>query len=425
MSDQHQQHSTANATQDERFDIVIAGGGFVGMTIACGLARTAPGIFRIAVIERMPPEVSRAGAFDGRAVALIAAAKTMLDTLGVWQRIGGEAQAVTAIDITDTRLETLPREPLLHFDTLTQGNDPAAFIVENNVLRRALMEAVDEHSDISVFAPETVTGVTLSEAGARVALGGGRTLAARLVIAADGRRSAVAKMAGFKTLEWDSGQAGLVATIAHKNPHGGRAVQHFLPAGPFAVLPMTDNRSSLVWTERMQEARRIMSLDESAQLAEIEMRMGEGLGRLSLAGKLFSYPLAMTLVRDFVKPRMALAGDAAHGLHWIAGQGLNHGLKDAAVLIEVLVEAARLGMDAGDMVALERYLRWRRFDSTSSAVSAAVLNKLFSGGGNALRLLRQCGLGLVEWVNPLKALFVEEAAGATGELPKLMKGELI
>jgi 2-octaprenyl-6-methoxyphenol hydroxylase len=146
---------------------------------------------------------------------------------------------------------------------------------------------------------------------------------------------------------------------------------------------------------------------------------------LSLAGKLFSYPLAMTVVRDFVKPRMALAGDAAHGLHWIAGQGLNHGLKDAAVLIEVLVEAARLGMDVGDMVPLERYLRWRRFDSTSSAVSAAVLNKLFSGGGDALRLLRQCGLGLVERVSPLKALFVEEAAGTTGELPKLMKGELI
>jgi 2-octaprenyl-6-methoxyphenol hydroxylase len=425
MSDQHQPHDTASATVNKRFDIVIAGGGFVGMAVAVGLAHSVKGMFRIAVIERMPRPVAHAGAFDGRAVALIAVAKTMLDTLGVWQRIGGEAQAVTAIDITDTRLETVTREPLLHFDSVMHGDNPAAFIVENNVLRRALMETVDEHSDITVFAPETVVGVTLSEAGARVALGGGQTLAARLVIAADGRRSSVAKMAGFKTLEWDAGQTGLVATIAHEKPHEGRAVQHFLPSGPFAVLPMPGNRSSLVWTESNGEARRIMALDESTQLAEIEKRMGGGLGRLSLVSKLLSYPLAMTLVRDFVKPRMALAGDAAHGLLWIAGQGLYHGLKDAAVLVEVLVEAARLGMDVGDMVVLERYLRWRRFDSTSSAVSAAVLNKLFSGGGDALRMLRQCGLGLVERIDPLKALFVEEAAGATGELPKLMKGELI
>ncbi|MEJ2118584.1 MAG: FAD-dependent monooxygenase, partial [Alphaproteobacteria bacterium] len=330
MSDQ-QQHIVSGATQDERFDIVIAGGGFVGLTIARGLACSAPGMFRIAVIERMPPEVARAGAFDGRAVALIAAAKNMLETLDVWPRIAGEAQSVTGIDITDSRLESAKREPLVHFNTLLGGDDPAAFIVENNVLRRALMEAVSEHSDISVFAPDTVAGVTLSEGGARVTLGGGQTLSARLVIAADGRRSAVAKMTGFKTLEWDAGQAGLVTTIAHEKPHEGRAVQHFLPAGPFAVLPMTGNRSSLVWTERLDEARRIMALDESAQLAEIEMRMGDDLGRLSLAGKLFCYPLAMTLVRDFVRPRMALAGDAAHGLHWIAGQGLNHGLKDAAV----------------------------------------------------------------------------------------------
>lgn len=410
---------------NERFDIIIAGGGFVGLTLACGLARSAPGAFRVAVIEKMPVETARAGAFDGRTVALIAAAKRMLDTLGVWGRMAAEAQAVTSIDITDTRLEIPVRTPLLHFDTLLTGDDPAAFIVENNVLRRALLDAVAELPGVSVFAPESVAAVDLSEAAACVTLGSGRRLTANLIIAADGRRSAVARMAGFKTLEWDAGQAGLVATIAHEKPHNGRAVQHFLPAGPFAMLPMTGNRSSLVWTERMDDARRMMALPEAEVLAEIDARVGGGLGRLSLAGKLFCYPLTMTLVRDFVKPRMALAGDAAHGLHWIAGQGLNHGLKDAAALVEVLVEGARLGMDAGDFTVLERYERWRRFDATASAAAAAVLNVLFSNDNTPLRMLRQLGLGLVERAAPLKSLFVDEAAGITGEVPKLMKGELV
>jgi 2-octaprenyl-6-methoxyphenol hydroxylase len=201
-------------------------------------------------------------------------------------------------------------------------------------------------------------------------------------------------------------------------------VQHFLPAGPFAILPMTGNRCSLVWTERAEEARRIMALGEADALTEIEKRMGGRLGALSLAGKLACYKLTMTLARGFVKPRMALAGDAAHGLHWIAGQGLNHGLKDAAALTEVLVDAARLGLEPGDLTILQRYERWRRFDSASSAMTATALNRLFANDIMPLRMARQFGLGVVDRLPGLKRLFMDEAAGLTGELPKLLKGEV-
>jgi 2-octaprenyl-6-methoxyphenol hydroxylase len=408
----------------QRYDLIIGGGSFVGLALACGLAKSAPGGFRIAVVERMPIAEARSGAFDGRSVALTAAARQMLEALGVWPDISADAQPVTTMDITDSELDFPIRSVLLNFGVQESGDEPSAFIVENAILRRALFEAAESLPDITLIAPEIVAGLELREASAAVTLGSGAKLTANLLVAADGQRSALRKMAGFKIVEWTSDQAAITGTIAHEKPHGGRAVQHFLPSGPFALLPMVGNRSSIVWTERAGEAKRIMGADDAEKLAEIDKRIAGALGRISLAGKLSAFPLNMTLSRGFVKPRVALAGDAAHGLHWIAGQGLNHGLKDAAALTEVLVDAARLGLDPGDLTVLERYERWRRFDSASSAMSAAALNRLFANDSTPLRVARQFGLGVVDRLPGLKRFFMREAAGLTGELPKLLKGEL-
>jgi len=407
----------------EKFDVVIGGGSFVGLAIALGLAKSAPGAFRVAIVERLAPRDARDGQFDGRAVALTAAARALLEALGVWQDLAAEAQPVNGIDITDSALEMPLRSVLLHFEPAADGT-PTAFIMENARLRQALFTAVERCADIAIIAPDSVSGLELTEAKANVMLASGRSLVASLVIAADGQNSALRTMAGIKVLRWTSDQLAITGTLAHEAPHAGRAVQHFLPSGPFALLPMTGNRSSIVWTERAAEARRVMALDEAGMIAEIEKRAGHRLGRLSLPGKLASYPQTMTLARAFAAPRIALAGDAAHGLHWLAGQGLNHGLKDAAALTEVLVDAGRLGLDLGDLSMLQRYERWRRFDSASSAATAAALNLLFSNESTPARMLRQLGLGIVERLPPVKAALMREAAGLTGDLPKLLQGKL-
>ncbi len=308
--DTQQTPPAAQPAAEDRFDIIINGGGFAGLTMACGLAKSAPGVFRIAVIERAPVAELRDEAFDGRTIALMAAAKNMLEALGLWERMAAGAEPVKTIDLTDTALDMPVRSSLLHFDTLLSADEPAAFIIENTVLRGALLDAAAELPDISIISPDTVAAAEFG-AAAQVTLANGRKLTASLLIAADGRFSALSKMAGFKTLVMDSGQAGLVATVAHEKPHHGRAVQHFLPAGPFAILPMTGNRSSLVWTEKLADARAIMELGSDAVLAEIEKRMGGMFGRLSILGKLHCYPLTLTLARSFVKPRIVLIGDRA------------------------------------------------------------------------------------------------------------------
>ena len=410
--------------EGQRFDIIIGGGSFVGIALALGLAKSAPGLFRIAVVERMPVETVRSAQFDGRSVALMLSARRMLEALGVWERIDADAQPVETIDITDSQLEMPVRPVLLSFDNEEAGDGPSAFIVENTILRRALYDAIEGVEDVTLFSPLAIEDISLDEAGARATLDDGRVLSGRLLVAADGRRSGLGDMAGFKVLEWTSHQAAITGTIAHELPHHGHAVQHFLPSGPFAILPMTQNRSSVVWTEQADKVERIMALSKAEQIAEIEARMGHQLGTISIVNKLYSYPLRMTLAHDFVKPRMVLIGDAAHGLHWIAGQGLNHGLKDVAALSEVLTEAARLGLDPGDVTQLKRYERWRRFDSSTSAMAATVLNKLFANDITPLRMMRQFGLGVIDRLPSVKGLLRSEAAGLTGELPKLLRGEL-
>ena len=407
---------------DETFDLVIGGGSFVGLALALGLAKSAPGGFRIAIVERMAPDQARQGTFDGRAVALTASAKALLEALDIWPQLEPDAQPVTAIDITDSPLDIPLRSVLLHFEPSVE--EPTAFITENARLRQLLFAAAEACSEITQVAPDTIRALDVAEGRATATLASGRSLAAPLVVAADGQESALRGMAGVKVVRWTSKQVAITGTIAHEKPHGGRAAQHFLPSGPFALLPMNGNRCSVVWTERADEARRIMALDEPGMIAEIEKRAGFALGQLSLPAKLASYPLTMTMARAFIAPRVALAGDAAHALHWIAGQGLNHGLKDAAALVEVLVDAARLGLDIGDVTVLQRYERWRRFDSATSAASGAALNLLFSNGNTPVRMIRQFGLGMVDRLPPLKKMLMQEAAGLTGRLPKLLQGRL-
>jgi len=405
------------------YDIVIGGGGFVGLTQARALSVAAPGLFRVAVIDPAPPERLRAPNNDGRAMTISAASRRMLEALGVWAEIADDAQPVNRIEITDTPLDAPVRLPALQFDTM-QDDQPAAHVVENAVLTRALAAALAD-SDVTVRAPERIEGLETGPRGVSIQLGSREALNARLLVAADGRGSRLRRMAGIKAIKWDYPQTGIVATVEHEYPHDGRAVQHFLPAGPFAMLPMTGRRCSLVWTETPEDARAMLALDEDHLNAEIARRFGAQLGAVRVVSALQTFPLSLSMARDFARPAVALIGDAAHGLHWLAGQGLNHGLRDVAALTEVLVEAQRGGQDIGALAVLRRYERWRRFDAGMSAAGMDMMNRLFANDSATLRMVRSLGLGVVDRLSPLKRLFVAEAAGTTGALPRLMRGERV
>lgn len=408
---------------EEHYDVVIAGGSFVGLTLAAALAHALPSGFRVAVVDKVPLAPGPRPIGDGRASAISAAGRKLFDVIGLWGALADHAQPIVDIDVTDSRLTSPVRQLFLHFDAELEPGAPAAYMLENDVLREALIAHVGGADGVSLLAPRSVTGFTSDMHAIRVRLDGGETLESRLLVAADGRRSALRRMAGIKTVGWSYGQTGIVTTVAHEKPHHGRAVQHFLPAGPFAILPLQGDRASLVWTETRDTARAIMALDDEGFLRELTERFGHRLGKLALAGPRQAYPLDMHLARAFVAPRLALAGDAAHGVHPLAGQGLNIGLRDVAALTEVVVEAARLGLDPGGGAVLERYERWRRFDSAFSAVVMDGMNRLFSNDSDLIRAARTFGLGLVDRIPPLKAFFVREAAGLTGELPRLLRGE--
>jgi 2-octaprenyl-6-methoxyphenol hydroxylase len=413
-----------NASEAKRFDIAICGGSFVGLALARALDAMAPGAYRVALIEQRPLAKGSGSAADGRCVALTSSVKAMLEVIGVWPAIADKAEPILRIELTDSALEAPVRLPLICLDSAdVPGGEPTAYIVENADLLRALAASLRDVANLTVFAPETVSGFENSGLEASIRLGSGATLSAALLAAADGRNSRLRDMAGIQTTNWPSSKAGIVATVGVERPHEGIARQHFLPAGPFAILPMTGNRVSIVWTEEAAAAHRILSQDRVAVLAELSRRFGTELGALTLLSEPKAYPLTMTFARQFAAPRFVLIGDAAHGLHWIAGQGLNHGLKDVAALAETLIDASRLGLDIGNLSVLKRYERWRRFDSATSALSAAAINSLFSNGNMALRMLRSSGLRTVDRLGRLKTFFMREAAGLTGDIPKMLKGQ--
>jgi 2-octaprenyl-6-methoxyphenol hydroxylase len=398
-------------------DVLIAGGGHVGLALALALKRAAPDLS----VMLVDPASARRG--DGRASAIAAAGRRMLDSLGVWQAMVDDAQPITDMIITDSRTRDVVRPVFLTFAGTIEDGEPFAHMVTNDAMVSAL-ETAARAAEATIVAGEAVADFTTGPATVAVSLGSGRAVEARLLVAADGVKSRLRAFAGIRTASWSYGQSGIVATVAHERPHGGRAEEHFLPGGPFAILPLTGNRSSLVWTEERAAAERIVA-DPLVFQIELERRFGHKLGPLDVVGKPRAYPLGLLLAREFVKPRFALAGDSAHGIHPIAGQGLNLGFRDVAALAETVVEAHRLGLDIGALSVLERYQRWRRFDTVEMGAVTDVLNRLFSNDNPALRLVRDIGLGIVDRLPELKRRFIDEAAGSGGDLPRLLRGEAI
>jgi 2-octaprenyl-6-methoxyphenol hydroxylase len=406
---------------NQLYDVVIGGGGFAGRALALVLAKHAPQGFRIALIVAESPQARPQA--DTRALALSAATKGLLSVLGLWAELAPNAQPILAIEITDSPLQADLRPHFLGFGDELKGGEPSAFIVEAGDLARALTAAVEAEPAINVIAPQTVTDFTAGPFTVTAKLANGKEIEGRLLVAADGKRSRVRERAGIKCVGWSYPQVGIVTTAAHEKPHRGRAVQHFLPAGPFAILPLTGNRSSIAWSEEKAQGEAIMAASDAEFAAELGTRFGHRLGEISVAGPRRSFPLDMQLARSFVADRLALIGDAAHVVHPLAGQGLNIGMRDVAALAETIVENARLGLDIGGAAELLRYERWRRFDSAFSATVMDGLNRLFSNDSAPLRALRDLGLGLVDRAPSVKRLLVREAAGRTGHVPRLLKGE--
>jgi 2-octaprenyl-6-methoxyphenol hydroxylase len=401
-------------------DIVIGGGGLTGLILARTLARALGDGVRIAVID---PHTHGTRA-DPRSYALSAGSRRLLDTIGVWSAIAADAQPVSGIDITDSALADAVRPILLSYDTTVDDGEPGMWIVPAAALHHAMAAAMTDLSAVTLVSAAAV-GAASDAAGSTVAFADGGKVRAGLVVACDGRHSPLRDAAGIKVVEWRYPQIGIVTTVSHERPHGGRAIQHFLPGGPFAILPLTGNRSCVTWTEAESEARRLLALDDTGFLDALEQRFGHRLGTLELAGPRAGWPLAMHLARELIAPRVALVGDAVRVVHPIAGQGLNLGLRDVAALSECIVDAVRVGLDVGDATALERYARWRRFDGAASAAAFSALNTLFSQDNALLRSVRDAGLGVVDRLPGLKRVLVSEAAGLTGEVPKLLRGEVL
>ena len=415
----------ADAKTRSGLDVLVAGAGYVGLATAVSLKQARPNL-AVALVDAAP-----AGAWqqDGRASAIAAAACRMLDQLGVWAEIAPQAQAITEMIITDSRSADPVRPVFLTFGGEVAAGEPFAHMVANRALNGAL-RARAEKLGIDIIEGIAVSGFDTNSAGIAVHLADSSTLKARLLVAADGVNSKLRDMAGIKTIKWEYGQSGIVCTVAHERPHNGRAEEHFLPAGPFATLPLKPgkdgtNRSSLVWVERAEDAQKLVEGDDFVFEHELEQRFGLKLGEIRVVDKPRAWPLGLTLARAFVAPRIALAGDAAHGIHPIAGQGLNLGFKDVAALAEVVVEADRLGQDIGALDVLERYQQWRRFDTLQMGITTDVLNRLFSNDINPLRAVRDIGLGLVERMPRLKEFFIRQASGLSNDTPRLLKGEAI
>ena len=400
-------------------DVFISGGGMVGLTLALALAR---GGLSVAIADAVPASTSLDAAFDGRVSALSYSSVRMFEALGVWPFLAPHAQPINDILVSDAGLGRAPSPFTLHFDHREIGV-VMGFIAENRHTRLSLTEAVAQTEGITLIAPAKAQDFACGDNGITADLGAHGEISARLMVAAEGRESASRDKMGIGLVSWSYPQWGIVATVAHERPHEGVAYEHFLPSGPFAILPMTGNRSSLVWTERDTIAPSMLALSEDAFNAEIVRRFGAHLGATHVVGPRWSYPLRFHLARGYVRPRFALAGDTAHGVHPIAGQGLNLGLKDVAALAEVVLDAARLGLDIGALDVLKRYERWRRFDSAIMGLTMDAMNRLFSNDIAPVRAIRDLGLGIADRVGPLRRFLMRQAGGDVGKLPRLLRGE--
>lgn len=398
----------------ERFDIAVVGGGMVGLTLALGLERVGA---RVAVIERASLTDMAEESFDGRGTAIAAGSQRILDGTGLWELLQADAEPILEIRVADGTSQLF-----LHYDHREVGEGPLGWIVENAHIRRAFAQAV-ALSDVIVFENTALADARFEARSTTLELVDGRTVDATLAIAADGRQSALRKLAGIEAVRWSYPQTGIVCAVTHEAPHHGIAHEHFLPSGPFAILPMTRNRSSIVWTERNDLAPEILELDDDDFSAELKRRFGDFLGDVRVGPQRWAYPLSVVHARDYVAPRVAAVGDAAHAIHPIAGQGFNLGLRDVAALAEIIVDRLRLGLDPGDTEALMRYQKWRKPDNMMMIAATDSLNRLFSNDVAPVRMARDTGLALVNQLPPLKRVLMRHAMGLVGDLPRLTRGE--
>lgn len=405
-------------------DILIAGGGLNGPALALALAQAG---FTVAVADAQPARARAAAAFDGRAYALAVASKRLLTAIGIWPAVAADSQPMTAVRASDGRAGEGAAPFFLDFRSAEIEEGPVGYMLEDRYLYAAFLAAMEAEPRIAHLPATAVTGHAPGPAGVAVALSDGSTRQARLLIGAEGRRSPSAERAGIARAGHGYGQTALVCAVVHEKPHQGIAQQFFMPSGPLAILPLPGNRSSIVWSERDETAAALAALPDADFLAMLRPRFGDFLGEIRLAGPRFSYPLTLTLAESYIAPRLALVGDAAHGVHPLAGQGLNLGLRDVAALAEVLTEARRRGEDIGAPDVLERYQGWRRYDATTLALGMDTVNRLFSNDNPLLRAGRDLGMGLVQSIPALRRGFMRQAAGLDpgpgGRLPRLLAGQ--
>ena len=460
------QQDPAGTAEITNADLIVVGGGLVGLSLAIACAE---GGIDTLVIEAESPDTLTNPNYDGRTCAIAHGSQQVLTAIGAWDAMAPHAQPILDIRVTDggwhikgesrafvhyasgdleqrraaTGAEgdaplpaSIPGERgavILACEPEAQPRTtPFGYIVENRVTRIALLARARQCAKLTHVAPHLVTSLDLAAEAARVTLDDGRVFAGKLVVAADGKQSALRRMAGIASRNSDYRQTAIVCSVSHEKPHRGVAHEHFLPAGPFAMLPMTDevladgsvrHRSSIVWSEDPRLVPMLLKLDDAEFGREIERRFGLSLGHILPLGPRFSYPLTMLLADTYAKDRFALVGDAAHGIHPIAGQGFNLGVRDAAALAEILVEGQRGGLDIGSMQVLERYVRWRRFDNLMLSSFMDGLTRLFSNDFAPLRAARDAGFYLFNRLPPLKRLAMRHAMGVVGKLPRLVQGK--
>lgn len=404
------------------YDVVVAGGGLAGLPLALALRQGLGDGARIAIADPAFA-VPDARSTDIRASAFAAGGRRLFEALGVWERVARDAQPMLAMEITDSKLGDAARPVFLSFDGEVAPGEPFAHMVPNAALQDAMTDLARARG--IALLPAGITAFAAGSATTRISLSDGSAIAARLLCACDGGRSKLRALAGIGVVGWSYHQSAIMLTVGHERPHEGKAIEHFLPGGPFAMLPLTGNRSCVVWTEPTETAKSLLRLPRILLQDELERRFGLELGAIEILDEPKAFPLGFQMARAFVADRFALVGDAAHTIHPIAGQGINMGLRDVAALAEAVTDAARLGLDIGGPDVLERYQRWRRFDTLTMGAATDGLNRLFGVRADVARLVRDVGLGLVERLPRLKSFFIRDAAGIAGAAPRLLRGEAL